>query len=331
MKLSPRETASYFRKPDPRKTGVLIFGTDALRVADMRQRVISALVGPNAEGEMRVSRMSGTDIRKDPAMLLDALKAISFFPGPRVAFVEEANDLSAPAILAALQDWSEGDAQLIVTAGNLKPTSKIRKAFEAHPNAYSAAIYDNPPTREEIERDLADAGLRNIDRDNLEYLTGLANELEPGDFRQTLTKLVIYKLNDDTPLSQDDITACAPISTEADLDDALNIVAEGRSEQLCSVLRKLQSQAVQPVGLCIGATRHFRTLHATAVNPASLYIKGPKGDQLRRQASKWGRNKLEDALQLLINTDLQLRSADQAPQMALVERALIRLAMMGRR
>jgi DNA polymerase-3 subunit delta len=96
-------------------------------------------------------------------------------------------------------------------------------------------------------------------------------------------------------------------------------------------LRKLQSQGVQPVGLCIGATRHFRTLHATTVNPASLYLKGPKGDQLRRQASKWGRIKLEDALQLLINTDLQLRSADQAPQMALMERALIRLAMMGRR
>lgn len=331
MKLSPRDTASYFRKPDPRKAGVLIFGTDPLRVADKRQQIIPALVGPNAEEEMRISRMSGADIRKDPAMLLDALKAISFFPGPRVAFVEEANDLSERAILAALQDWSEGDAQLIVTAGNLKPTSKIRKAFEAHPNAYSAAIYDNPPTREEIERDLADAGLRNIDRDSLEHLTGLANELEPGDFRQTLTKLVIYKLNDDTPLSHDDIAACAPTSTEAALDDALNIVAEGRSEQLGPVLRKLQSQGVQPVGLCIGATRHFRTLHATAVNPSSLYIKGPKGDQLRRQASKWGRNKLEDALQLLINTDLQLRSADQAPQMALMERALIRLAMMGRR
>ena len=331
MKLSPRDTTSYFRKPDPRKAGVLIFGTDALRVADKRQQIIPALVGPNGEEEMRISRMTGADIRKDPAMLLDALKAISFFPGPRVAFVEEANDLSAPAILAALQYWSEGDAQLIVTAGNLKPTSKIRKAFEAHPNSYSAAIYDNPPTREEIERDLADAGLRNIDRDSLEHLTGLANELEPGDFRQTLTKLVIYKLNDDTPLSHDDITACAPTSTEAALDDALNIVTEGRSEQLGPVLRKLQSQGVQPVGLCIGATRHFRTLHATAVNPASLYIKGPKGDQLRRQASKWGRIKLEDALQLLINTDLQLRSADQAPQMALMERALIRLAMMGRR
>ena len=34
---------------------------------------------------------------------------------------------------------------------------------------------------------------------------------------------------------------------------------------------------------------------------------------------------------LLIDTDLQLRSASTAPQQALVERALIKLAMMARR
>jgi DNA polymerase-3 subunit delta len=41
--------------------------------------------------------------------------------------------------------------------------------------------------------------------------------------------------------------------------------------------------------------------------------------------------RLEQALTLLTDTDLQLRSASRAPQMALMERALIRLAMMGRR
>ena len=32
----------------------------------------------------------------------------------------------------ALEDWQEGDAQIVVTAGALKPTSKLRKTFEAH-------------------------------------------------------------------------------------------------------------------------------------------------------------------------------------------------------
>ena len=54
-------------------------------------------------------------------------------------------------------------------------------------------------------------------------------------------------------------------------------------------------------------------------------------DRLLRQARAWGTYKLENALQLLTDTDLQLRSASTAPQMALMERALIRLAMMNRR
>jgi DNA polymerase III subunit delta len=36
--------------------------------------------------------MSGGDLRKDGSLLLDAIKAVGFFPGPRVAFVEEATD-----------------------------------------------------------------------------------------------------------------------------------------------------------------------------------------------------------------------------------------------
>ena len=47
MKLSSREAARYFRKPDPDKTGLLIYGADAMRVALKRQEIIAALIGPD--------------------------------------------------------------------------------------------------------------------------------------------------------------------------------------------------------------------------------------------------------------------------------------------
>jgi DNA polymerase-3 subunit delta len=51
-----------------------------------------------------------------------------------------------------------------------------------------------------------------------------------------------------------------------------------------------------------------------------------------RQAQGWGPWKLEQALTILTDTDLQLRSAGQsAPAMAVVERALLRLSMLARR
>lgn len=335
MKLTGREATRFFAKPDPGKIGVLIFGKDSMRVALKRQEVIAALIGPQGEEEMRLSRIPAGELRKDPAQLLDALKEISFFPGPRVAFVEDANDLAAAeAILNALTDWRPGDANLVVTAGDLKPTSKIRKAFEAHPNAFAAALYDNPPTREEIETDLARAGLTRLADGAMHDLTALARDLQPGDFRQTLEKLALYKRGDDTPLTGADVAACAPASTEAALDALLNVVAEGRDSELDPVLKKMQAQGANPVTLCIGATRHFRSLYTAAANPGGrVFFPGDykQKERMARQAQTLGIDRLEKALTHITDTDLKLRSAGQhAPAMALVERMLIRIARMNR-
>ena len=56
------------------------------------------------------------------------------------------------------------------------------------------------------------------------------------------------------------------------------------------------------------------------------------GDAMTAQARQWGARRLEQAMTLLMDTDLALRSAGQtAPQAALVERAFIRLSVMARR
>ena len=120
MKLGGRDADAYFAKPDKDRAGLLIYGGDAMRVALKRQQVIAALLGANADEEMRLTRIAGADLRRDPAMLLDAVKAVGFFPGPRAAFVEDATEATAPAITAAFQDWQAGDAQIIVTAAALK-------------------------------------------------------------------------------------------------------------------------------------------------------------------------------------------------------------------
>ncbi|TNF19208.1 MAG: DNA polymerase III subunit delta [Rhodobacteraceae bacterium] len=338
MKLSPRDAAGYFARPDPARTGLLIFGADAMRVALKRQEAIAALIGPEGEAEMRLTRIPGGDLRREPTLLIDAVKAIGFFPGPRVAFVEEATDAAAPAILAALQDWAPGDAQIVVTAGQLKATSKLRKAFEAHPNAYAAAIYDDPPSRAEIEAELTRAGLR-PGGPALEDITALSRALDPGDFRQTLEKLALYKHGDTTPVTPEDVAAVAPVSTEAELDDVLAIVAEARTREIGPMLSRLAAQGVQPVALVIATMRHFRALHAAASHPEGAArgiaamrppIFGPRRDRMTRQAQNWGAPRLDQAISLLTDTDLHLRSASQnAPAMALVERMLIRLAMLG--
>ncbi|SHG72197.1 DNA polymerase III subunit delta [Marivita hallyeonensis] len=341
MKLPPREAAGYFARPDPEKTGILIYGEDAMRVALKRQELIAALIGPEGEGEMRLTRIPAAELRKEPALLGDAIKAVGFFPGPRVAFVEDANDTVAKIVSGAVEDWQPGDAQIVVTAGQLPAKSQLRKLFEGHPNAYAAALYNDPPSRAEIEAELTRAGLARPDGAAMEMLTSLSRDLDPGDFRQTLEKIALYKLGDEGALSPEEVTLCAPGSTEADMDDVLNIVAEGRTGEIGPVMSRLGAQGTAAVTLLIMATRHFRALHAAASDPGGVAqgmgrlrppVFGPRRDRMARQASGWGMHRLEQALQMLLETDLSLRSAGQhGPAFAIVERAFIRLAMLGRK
>lgn len=340
MKLTGANGNSYFRKPDPKHTALLIFGADPMRVADKRQQVIGALVGPQGEDEMRLTRINGADLRKDPALLNDAIKAQGFFPGHRVVFVEEATDALSKVVSDALTDWQTGDAQIVITAGQLTAKSTLRKAVEGHGNAVAIGLYDDPPTMADIEQGLRDAGIPLPARDVLEVLMGLANTLEPGDFRQTLEKVSLYKQGDTTPLSIADIHANAPQSAEVDVDDILQIVATGQVALLGPMLRNLAAQGVTPVTLCIGAMRHFRRLHVVATDPGGPaagagrlrpHVFGSRRDMIVRQASLWGRDRLENALTALTDVDLLLRSANKAPPDALMERTLIRLAMIARR
>lgn len=339
MKLSPRDANAYFRKPDPDRAGLLIHGGDAMRVALRRQEVIEALIGPDGATEMRLTRMAGADLRKDPAALLDAVKAISFFPGPRAVLVEEATETARDAIAAALEDWRPGDASVIVTSGALGKSSGLRKLFEAHPRAFAAALYDEPPGRDEIEAELKAAGLALPAPDGMAALVALSRVIEPGDLRQTIGKLALYKLSDPSPATAEDVASVSPASIEADVDEIIGIVAERRARDIGPVMRRISGQGINAVSVCIAATRHFRTLLAVKSDPGGAGaglaklrppVFGPRRDALERQAGRWRQADLEEALGVLTDTDLTLRSASKAPAMAVLERALIRLAMLDR-
>ncbi|WP_137109628.1 DNA polymerase III subunit delta [Rhodobacter sp. SY28-1] len=337
MILKGVEAARYCAKPDPGRAGLLIFGADAMRVALKRQDAIAALVGPEGEAEMRLTRMSGGDLRKDASLLLDAIKAVGFFPGPRVAFVEDATDGLSDTIATALKEWKPGDAVIVITAGGLTGKSALKTLFEKHPNAVSIGLYDDPPSREEIEEALRKAGLRDIDREAMNDLNTLARALDPGDFRQTLEKIALYKWGDPTPLTPADVAAMAPATIEAEVDDLIDAVAEARSAAIGPLFRRLEGQGVLPVTICIGALRHFRILHAAATDPQGPGVGIQKArvnfkqkDAMGRQAGQWGTRALESAVAVLVETDLMLRSTSKAPGMAVMERALIRIAMTRR-
>ncbi|MFO1105138.1 MAG: DNA polymerase III subunit delta [Amaricoccus sp.] len=338
MKLTGREAARYLDAPDRAAAGVLLYG-DPSRVGLRRAGLVEAIIGPDGAAEMRLARIAAADLRRDPPALADAVKAIGFFPGARAVLVEEAGDALAPVIAAALADWRPGDAQILVTAGTLGAASSLRRAFEKAPRAVAIGLYADPPRRDEIEADLARAGIARTTPDALVDLEALARGLDAGEFAQYLGLLALYKRDDPAPLSPTDVAATAPVAQDAGADALLDLVAEGRPAALAEAMRRLAGQGGTATGLTIAAARHFRALHAAASAPdgpdaalarARPPVFGPRRTRMAGQARAFGPDRLEKALGWIMDTDLALRSSRPTPGLAMVERLFIRIAMLRR-
>ena len=337
MKLAGDKANNYFSNPDANHTAILIYGADSMRVALRRQELLEALLGDNAEEEMRLTRMSGSDLRSDPALLLDGLKANGFFPGLRAVFVEGATDTNSIVIDTAMQDWQTGDAILVLTSNQLNARSKLRKMIENNNNSVAIGIYNDPPNEKEIISIASKYNLNNFESDAKKDLIALGRSLDPGDFQQTCEKLSLYKYKDDSIITSTDINLCAPVTNDAVLDEAIYIIADARSDEVGPMLSRLFGQGMNPTTLCIAVMRHFRNLHSAASHPSGPDVAlsrarppvfGLRKDRMVRQVRQWGGMRLEKALGVLTDTDLSLRSSSKAPAHAMLERAFIRISMM---
>lgn len=337
MKLGGRDATRFLARPDPKAAAVLLYGPDAMRVALKRAALIERLIGPDGSAEMRLTRLAGGDLRRDPAALQDATRAAGFFPGPRAVLVDDATEAIAPALKGALADWRPGDASIVVAAGNLTPGNALRKAMEAAPNGVAIAIFADPPGREEIEAALAAAGLARPDREAAAAIEDQGQALDPGDFAQFVEKLALYKRGDPAPLSPEDVAACAPPAPEAEVEAVVAFAADGDLPRLTAAFRSLGPGS--PTGLTIAAGRYFRTLHAAACAPdgpdaalarARPPVFGPRRARMAGQARALGADRLEKALAHIMEAELAIRSSRPVPATAVAERLFLRLAMLGR-
>ena len=340
MKLAGKKAKDFLAKPDKTARAILIYGADAMRVALQRQALCPRLVGSDAERDMRLERLAVGALRKSSAELLDALKAQGFFPGPRLVVLEGVGDGLSDTIAKALAEQSDNDAILLMTAGQLNARSKLRKLIEKHKDAVAIGIYDDPPSAAEVIERATTLNLKEFTGSAKEDLIALGQSLDPGDFEQFLEKLALYKMADTEPLSADDIAQLAPSTITAELDDALNLIAEGQTDKIATLLPRLFSQGQNATGIVIAAQRHFRNLHMATSNPAGIEqaltqmrppLFGSRKDRMARQARRWGMWRIEQVLQLLLAADRTLRSAHAGPPAAIVERAFIRIAILGAR
>ena len=131
MLLQGKKAASFARKPDPDVWAVLAFGEDEGLASDNGQLLISAWAGKDAHAD--VTLLDDDAIRKEPALLFDALEAVSLLGDPRIVRVRTSGDKIAKLLIEAIEDGDKRDgrfsAHLLIEAGCLprkSPSSAAR-------------------------------------------------------------------------------------------------------------------------------------------------------------------------------------------------------------
>lgn len=339
MKIKASDADRFARKPDAKIRAVLVYGPDAGLVRERMNMLAKSVVDDLAD-PFRVSDLSDGDLRQDPARLADEAAAIAMLGGRRIVRMRGAGDSVSKIFDGFLADPA-GDALIIVEGGDLGPRSSLRKLFEEAANAAALPCYaDDAGALEGVIRQrLGNDGL-SPEPAALDYLMANLGS-DRGVTSNELEKLALYmgpsKPGEKRTVTLADARACIGDNSGSSLDEVVDAAAGGDLPALDLALTRARSADTHPIALINALTRHLQQLHlvlaeiesGTPADTAIRSIRPPvhfsRSALLRRQISLWNRKRLDKALSLLLEAEIQCKTTG-LPEDSICGQTLMRIA-----
>ena len=341
MKCSPDEALRFIERPDLSLSGALIFGEDPVLVSEHKRRLLRSVLGDRAGDDLYLLTLDPGVAQRDEEAVHAVLTSRSLLPGRQVALLDSATNAHTKSVARALEDPDPEDAFLIVAAGDLKFQSTLRKLFDAARTAISLPAEVKQPTAQDLRRRFQESGMPAPSRDAVDRMASLSREITWGEFESLFDKLALYMHGKTDETSVADVDACAPLDRTVQLDELVDAVATGDRSKIALLLRALVDMGTTPVSIVILTTLQFLQMHrAVAMSHGTRGIRSAFYRQpmhpARRQVLEshcmhWSAALLEAALQEFHNADLALRASNTPAPLAVLERALMRVAGMAPR
>jgi len=291
-----------------------------------------------------VTRLTEDDLKSDPARLADSLAELSLTGARRVVSLRLSTDNAAAArtIETVLKGETPSEAALLIEAGELRKTSRLRKLAESHDAALAAPVYTDDAG--DLAR-LADTALA---REGLTLEPDARAALAPlleGDrlfARQELEKLILYKGVDEerrdgeVRVTRADVLAVCAAGMDIAVDQCVDAALEGDAAGADRAYARGLDAGLSPVAVLRVLQRRIDQLDAFQAGGPEAAMRtgaprfGPPAERFKRTARSWSAAKLSRARALAFETEREVKRTG-APAEALVGRLLIRLAQAGRR
>jgi DNA polymerase III subunit delta len=338
MIVSNSAAEQFLKRPPADIIFFLVHGTDEGLIRERARKLARYALG-DAPDPLRLVRLDGDAIAREPGLLADEAHAISMFGGSRVVWLTAQGRDILPA-LSPLFENPPTECAIIVEAGSLKKGGELRSAFET--GARSVGIECYPDDRRSltalIDEEARTAGLRVPPevRDALCDLLG-ADRMTT---RNEIAKLMLYAKGRET-LTGEDVQAIVSEAAPSMLDEAVEAAfrGEGRAADkaahdyladggdasllLGAVIR--QANLLHRLRLEMEAGRTFEA----ALQAARARVFFQRRAALERAANQWSAAKLGRLFSPLQAAALRIRR-DSAIGEAAALRALWAIASSAR-
>lgn len=311
MPLKAHQVESFLAAPPKDLAAVLFFGPGTTLVRERASALVRAALGPDPDPLLLIALSAG-DLVSDPARLAGEAAQIPLFGGRRVIRIDGAGE-GASAIFEEFLAAPQGDALVVVEAGDVKAKGALVRAFDGAKRAAAIACY------EEDEESSAAWLESELKRQRLAAAPGIlheiVNRLGPGRavLRSETEKLALYLDAREGAPKEVTLSAldAALAGGSADLDDLASAVVEGDLAETDRLAAQLLEAGTSPVTLLRAVANYVLRLHAIAAAVKA----GADFDSAFRESGRFLPNRVKWTMQ---------RQADKAAP-AVLERTLAEL------
>lgn len=251
-----------------RPSGVWLYlfcGPDAGLVSERANGIIRSTVS-NSQDPFQLLRLDGDSISADPGKLADEANTVGLFGGSRCIHID-AGSKSFVSSLEALIESPPTDCTVVITAGDIKADSPLRKLISRYPDGAAVECY--PDTQKQLEQ-IVDEEMK---RAGMSISPGarelLVNHLGADRLvtRAELEKLTLY-MHGQRSVGEQQVEAIIADAASRNIDEAIFIAFTGDYRAASEAGYKTLSQ-LDP-GVFVGfVLRHVLLLHRLRIEVES--------------------------------------------------------------
>jgi DNA polymerase III subunit delta len=312
----------------------LVHGQDEGLARERVNNIVRNLIGADSN-PLRLVRLEGDAVAREPGRLADEAYAISMFGGARAIWID-AQGRDLVSALEPLFARPPTDCTVVVKAGQLKKGTGLRAAFEGSPIGASIECYSDDPDAlgSLIDAEARSAGL-SIAPDARAGLVGLV-----GADRQTtrgeIAKLMLYARGK-SRITAEDVEAIVSDAAPSHLDELVDHALLGEPAGVEASAIRFFHEGGDPDQLITRVVARLTLLHRLRIEMdqgrsfdvayQALFVKMPASARrsLAKQAERWTTESLAKRLPAVRQASARVRSDPKLAQ-ALATRALWGLA-----